>query len=228
MEETVREERGNPLLEPVCLKDVVFDWKTESWLERHEAICKAVQEEDPEVIFIGDSIIHHWEREGIESWTANYAKYRPVNMGFGGDRIQHLLWRLQNGELEDISPKVAVLLIGTNNSADNTAEEIAEGIEAVCMLIRRKLPQTRILLLAIFPRDTPDGPRRKVNQDVNSVIAGLDDGEWICFHDLGGFLVDENGVIRTELMEDLLHPTAAGYGAWAGVLNPVLDELLGG
>jgi lysophospholipase L1-like esterase len=147
-------------------------------------------------------------------------------MGFGGDRIQHLLWRLQNGELEWISPKVAVLLIGTNNSADNTAEQIAEGIEAVCALIHKKLPQTRILLLAIFPRDTPDAPRRKVNEAVNGMIAGLDDGEWIFFRDLGGFLVDGSGVIKTELMEDLLHPTAAGYREWARVLNPVLLPML--
>lgn len=226
MEESSCMERRNPLLEPVCLKDVVFDWKTETWIGRHEAICTAVQEGDPELIFIGDSITHHWERDGIDSWTANYAKFHPINMGFGGDRIQHLLWRLQHGELEDISPKVAVLLIGTNNSADNTADDIAEGIAELCRLIRAKLPQTQILLLAIFPRDTPDSPRRNVNEEVNEIIAGLDDGAWIHFHNLGGFLVDDAGVIKKELMEDLLHPTAEGYRAWAEVLNPVLLPLL--
>lgn len=218
----------NPLLEPVCSKDVVFDWKTETWMGRHEAICKAVTEGDPEVIFIGDSIIHHWEREGIDSWTAHFAKFCPVNMGFGGDRIQHLLWRLQNGELKHISPKLAVLLIGTNNSADNTAEDIAEGITALCSLIRSKLPSTRVLLLAIFPRDTPDAPRRKVNEAANGIIAGLDDGEWIHFRDLGGFLVDDDGIIKKDFMDDLLHPTATGYVAWANVLTPVIEELLEG
>ncbi len=223
-----RVNKPNHLLEPVCLEEVVFDWKTETWMGRHEAICKAVQEGDPEVIFIGDSITHHWERDGVESWVANYAKYRPVNMGFGGDRIQHLLWRLQHGELENISPKLAVLLIGTNNSADNTAEEISEGIEAVCSLIREKLPQTKILLHAVFPRDTPDGARRKVNDQVNQMICKLDDGEWIHFRDMGRFLVDEQGVIKKELMEDLLHPTAAGYAEWAKIQEPVIEELLKG
>lgn len=220
--------KDNPVLTPVCLKDIVFDWKTESWIGRHEAVCEAVQQGDPEVIFIGDSITHHWEREGIDSWEAHFAKYKPVNMGFGGDRIQHLLWRLQNGELEAISPKLAVLLIGTNNSADNTPEEIADGIGEVCSLIRRKLPETRILLLAIFPRDTPGAPRRMVNEAVNRIIVGLDDGNAIRFSDLGRFLVDEAGVINKDLMEDLLHPTAAGYAAWAEVLSPVIENMLKG
>lgn len=219
-------ERANPLLEPVCLKGVVFDWKTESWIGRHEAICRSVAEGDPEVIFIGDSITHFWEREGSLSWKENYGRFNPVNMGFGGDRVQHLLWRLQNGELEGISPKLTVLMIGTNNSADNTANEIAGGIEALCDLILEKLPKTQILLLAIFPRDTPDTPRRKVNEAVNKIIAGLDDGKRIHFRNLGAFLTDNDGVIRQELMEDLLHPTEAGYAAWAEVLNPVLLPLV--
>ena len=218
----------NLLLKPVCLEGIVFDWKTETWIGRHEAICRAVAEGDPEVIFIGDSITHHWERDGIDSWTANFAKFRPVNMGFGGDRIQHVLWRLQHGELENISPRLAVLLIGTNNSADNTAADIAEGIGALCHLIREKLPATKILLLAIFPRDTPGAPRRLVNEEVNRMICKLDDGEHVHFRDLGGFLVDENGSINTELMEDLLHPNASGYAAWAEILNPVVAELLEG
>lgn len=228
METLCKADALNPLLEPVCLKDVVFDWKTESWIGRHEAICKAVGTGDPEVIFIGDSITHHWEREGVEHWNAHYARFNPVNMGFGGDRIQHVLWRLQNGELDGISPRLAVLMIGTNNSADNTAEEMADGIKELCDLILEKLPATKILLLAIFPRDTPEAPRRAVNEEVNRIIAGLDDGNRINFHDTGRFLVDDAGVIKTELMEDLLHPTAAGYAAWAKVLSPVLIPLLEG
>lgn len=224
MEEAELTKTGNPLLEPVCLKDIVFDWKTETWIGRHEAICKAVQEGNPEVIFIGDSITHHWEREGREHWIKNYAQYRPVNMGFGGDRIQHLLWRLQNGELESISPRLAVLLIGTNNSADNTAEQIVEGIEAVCELIHKKLPETKILLQAIFPRDEVDSPRRAVNELVNEKIARLDHGEWIHFCDMRGMWVEETGEIKRDLMEDLLHPTADGYAAWAEQLSPVVNE----
>lgn len=219
--------RNNPLLEPVCLDSVVFDWKTESWMDRHEAICHSAAEGDPRVIFIGDSITHFWEREGAEHWIKNYAHLRPINMGFSGDRIQHLLWRLQNGELERIAPSLAVLLIGTNNSADHSADEIAEGIEAVCTLIRKKLPTTQILLLAIFPRDMPGASRRMVNEAVNEKIARLDNGEWLHFRDFNEIWVDETGTIKRELMEDLLHPTAAGYAAWADKMNPVLQDFLG-
>ncbi|MBN2684148.1 MAG: hypothetical protein JXR40_02610 [Pontiellaceae bacterium] len=218
--------KNNPLLEPICLDGVVFDWKTESWLGRHEAVCRAAAEGNPQVIFIGDSITHFWEREGAEHWIKNYAQLCPINMGFGGDRIQHLLWRLQNGELEGIAPSLAVLLIGTNNSADNSADEIAEGIEVVCALIREKLPTTQILLLAIFPRDTPGAPRRLVNEAVNEKIAQLDNGEWLHFRDFNDIWVNENGTIKRELMEDLLHPTAEGYAAWAEKMNPVLQEFM--
>jgi lysophospholipase L1-like esterase len=211
----MKEPYKNPLLEPVCLDEVVFDWKTESWMGRHEAVCRAAAEGNPQVIFIGDSSTHFWEREGAEHWIKNYAQLHPINMGFGGDQIQHLLWRLQNGELEGIAPSLAVLLIGTNNSADNSADEIAKGIETVCALIREKLPTTHILLLAIFPRDTPGAARRMVNEAVNEKIARLDNGKWLHFHDFNKIWVDEVGVIKRELMEDLLHPTAAGYAVWA-------------
>lgn len=221
-------ERHNPVLGPVCLPNTRFDNGWESWMGRHESICKAVRDGEPEVIFIGDSITHFWEDVGKPHWKKHYAKYSPVNMGFGGDRIQHLLWRLQNGELEWIAPKVAILLIGTNNSADNTAGEIAEGIGAICKLIREKLPETRIMLQAIFPRDEADSPRRKVNDEVNQKIAELDDGKWIHFRDMRFIWIDESGVIKKELMEDLLHPTTVGYAAWAEMLSPAIKELLEG
>jgi len=221
----IKADPGNPLLVPACLPDTVFDHGMESWMGRHEAVCRAVEQGDPEVVFIGDSITHFWEDTGREAWDMHFARFRPVNMGFGGDRIQHVLWRLQHGELAGIAPKVAVLLIGTNNSADNEARHIAEGIGAICSQIRRRLPQTRVLLLAIFPRDTPGDPRRKVNEAVNGLIAGLDDGEWIFFRDIGGFLLNGAGYIREELMDDLLHPTAAGYTRFAEALCPILNEL---
>lgn len=218
----------NSLLGPVCSPNARFDNGWESWMGRHESICKEAREKDPEVIFIGDSITHFWQDVGKPHWKKNYARYTPINMGFGGDRIQHLLWRLQNGELEWIEPKVAVLLIGTNNSADNTSAEIVEGIETVCALIHQKLPQTRIMLQAIFPRDEVDSPRRAVNEAVNEEIAKLDNGEWIFFRDMRSIWIDEAGVIKKNLMEDLLHPTREGYAAWSEQLLPAIEELLQG
>ena len=118
----------NPVLEPVCSKDTVFDWQTESWIGRHEAICKAVQEGDPEVIFIGDSITHHFEREGVESWTANYAKYRPVNMGFGGDRIpDHHQAKID--EIREKQREVRAQLKQAKTGKRTFWSEVARGLE---------------------------------------------------------------------------------------------------
>lgn len=217
----------NSLLGPVCLPNTRFDNGWESWMGRHEGICKEAREKDPDVIFIGDSITHFWQDVGKPHWKKLYSKYEPINMGFGGDRIQHLLWRLQNGELEWIEPQVAVLLIGTNNSADNTAAEIVEGIETVCALIHEKLPGTKIMLQAIFPRDEVDSPRRAVNDAVSEKVAMLDNGEWIFFRDMRDIWIDDAGVINKDLMEDLLHPTRAGYAAWGERLLPAIEELLG-
>ena len=226
MSDVVVEKGINTALAPTCSPNTRFDNGWESWMGRHESICKEARTEDPEVIFIGDSITHFWQDVGKPHWKKICAKYSPINMGFGGDRIQHLLWRLQNGELEWIEPKLAVLLIGTNNSADNTGDEIAEGIKVVCALIREKLPETKIMLQAIFPRDEVDSPRRAVNEAVNEKIATLDDGEWIHFRDMRDIWMNESGAIKKELMADLLHPTRAGYAAWAEQLVPAIEELI--
>ena len=124
------------------------------WTLRNDAVNERVKQGDVDFLFIGDSITHGWEGGGKKYWDKYYAPRKAVNMGFGGDRTQHVLWRLDHGHLEGISPKLAVLMIGTNNSNgdDNTAEEIADGIIAICKRIRTKCPKTKILILAIFPR----------------------------------------------------------------------------
>ena len=226
MSNTICEKGINTALGAVCSPNTRFDSGWESWMGRHESICKEARDGEPEVIFIGDSITHFWQDVGKPHWKKNYTKYSPINMGFGGDRIQHLLWRLQNGELEWIEPKLAVLLIGTNNSADNTPDEIAEGIKRVCAVIREKLPKTKIMLQAILPRDEVDSPRRAVNNAVNEKIATLDDGEWIYFRDMRDIWTDDVGVIKKELMDDLLHPTRDGYAVWAEQLVPAIEELV--
>jgi hypothetical protein len=110
------------------------------WKTRHEAVCEQVKQGDIDLVFLGDSITQGWEKNGKKAWKKHFAKYKPANLGFGGDRTQHVLWRLDNGEIEGINPKLAVLMIGTNNSNkdDHTGEEIGEGIQAIVKKLREK------------------------------------------------------------------------------------------
>src|SRR5512140_3572881 len=135
------------------------DW----WMPRHKAVVDRVKQGNVDLIFIGDSITHGWEVEGKQVWDKYYAKRNAVNMGFGGDKTQNVLWRLENGETAGISPKLAILRIGTNGSKGDeyTASQIGEGIVAICQKLREDLPNTKILILAIFPRGEKPSPQRQ-------------------------------------------------------------------
>ena len=135
------------------------------WVPRHEAVNERVAQGNVDLLMIGDSITHAWDRQ-TDLWNKYYAPRNAVNMGFSGDRTQHVLWRLDNGHLEGINPKLAVIMIGTNNSngSDNSAEEIADGIIAICSKLRTDLPDSKILILAIFPRKATLCPQRQKNQ----------------------------------------------------------------
>lgn len=219
----------NSATQPAHKLDHVWDHRGESWRGRHEAILRRNQERPVDLIFLGDSITHSWTvmGQGLAVWNQIYEPFNAVNMGFGGDRTQHLLWRIQNGEVDGINPKVAVVLIGTNNWKVNTSEEIAEGVAAVCQELRNRLPQTRILLLAIFPRVSSD-PLAGANVEMaNQIIKDLHDGEWIYFMDIGNAFRDGDFWLRKDLFPDGLHPNEAGYIAWANAIRKPLSDLLG-
>lgn len=199
------------------------------WMERHEAINKRVRESDVDLIFIGDSITQGWEGHGKEVWRKYYAPRNAANLGIGGDRTQHVLWRLENGNIDGISPKLAVVMIGTNNSASNTPEEIAEGVAAILNKLRTELPQTKILLLGIFPRgENNEDPKRIVNTKTNELISEYGDGEMIFYKDIGkSFLEEDNETLSRETMPDLLHLNAESYRTWAEAIEPTVAQLLG-
>ena len=121
---------------------------------KHEKINARAKEGDVDLLFLGDSITEGWAGSGRKVWEKYYGNRKAMNAGVGGDRTQHVLWRMDNGNIDGIHPKLAVIMIGTNNSNgnDNTAEEIADGIKAIVKEVREKLPETKILLLGIFPR----------------------------------------------------------------------------
>ena len=152
-----------------------------------------------------------------------------MNLGIGGDRTQHVLWRLDNGNIEGISPKLAVLMIGTNNSngTDNTAEEIGVGIQAIVKKLREKLPTTKVLILAVFPRGEKPNPQREKNAKASEIASKLADNESIFFLDIGPKFLTADGTLTKEIMPDFLHLTPKGYEIWAEAIEPSVVKLMG-
>lgn len=198
------------------------------WVKRHESFNKRVAEGNVDLVFIGDSITQGWEGRGKEVWAKFYGKRNAVNLGIGGDRTQHVIWRLDNGNVKDISPKAAVVMIGTNNSGSNTPEQIAEGVEVIVKQLGEKLPETKVLLLAVFPRGTnKDDKRRQVNEKANAIFSKLADDKRVYYLDIGPKFLEEDGTLTREIMPDLLHLSQKGYTIWAESIEEKLAELLG-
>src|SRR6266550_6433219 len=153
-----------------------------NWMKRHESFNERVKQGNVDLIFIGDSITQGWEGAGRKVWEEYYAKRNAVNLGIGGDRTQHVLWRLDHGNIDGINPKLAVLMIGTNNSGANTSQQIADGIKAIVEKLRAKLPNTKVLILAIFPRaDNFDAGKNKVNEGANEIVKKLADNKMVYY-----------------------------------------------
>jgi beta-glucosidase len=194
---------------------------------RTELLNERIKQGKVDLIFIGDSITHGWENNGKEIWEEYYAQRNAVNLGTGWDQTQHVLWRLEQGNIDGISPKAAVLMIGTNNVHSNTAEEIADGIIAICARLRKELPRTKILLLAIFPYGAGPSPGREKNARASEIASQIADGKMIYFLDINDNFLTEDDMLIQELMPDLLHPSPQGYQVWAQAMEPKLAELLG-
>ncbi|MDR7299294.1 beta-glucosidase [Pelomonas aquatica] len=209
-------------------------WAVDWWLPRHKEKLEEKRKlieagTPPEVVFIGDSITQGWEKEGREVWQRHFAKLNGLAVGFGGDRTENVLWRLQHGEIDGIRPKVAVLMIGTNNTghrAENPTTTAA-GIKRLVDEIRKRLPDTKLLLLAIFPRgEKPDDFQRGLNERVNKLIEGYADGRNVHFLNINAALLNADGTLSKDVMPDLLHPNEKGYGLWQRAMAPTLDKLL--
>jgi lysophospholipase L1-like esterase len=197
------------------------------FIASHERFVEIAKKGDTGLLFLGDSITAGWGSQKA-IWDTAFGAYKPANFGIGGDRTQHVLWRVLNGELEVHKPKVAVIMIGTNNSGTDEAEGTARGVTKIVEAIRTKLPETKILLLAVFPRGaTPtNNPGRAKNEKVNSIISKLDDGKMIHFMDIGAKFLQPDGTLTKEIMPDLLHLSAKGYQIWADAITPKLAELM--
>ena len=199
------------------------------WTLRNDAVNERVKQGDVDFLFIGDSITHGWENAGKKYWDKYYAPRKAVNMGFSGDRTQHVLWRLDHGHLEGISPKLAVLMIGTNNSNgdDNTTEEIADGIIAICKKIRTQCPKTKILILAIFPRGPEPSAQREKNAKASLLASKIAEGKMIHYLDINDKFLTKDGFLSMKIMPDYLHPNETGYKIWAEAIEPKVAKLMG-
>ena len=199
------------------------------WMNRHQSFNERVKKGNVDLLLIGDSITQGWEGAGKDAWAKHYDKRNAVNLGIGGDRTQHVLWRLDNGNVEGISPKLAVLMIGTNNSngTDNTAEEIGAGITAIVKKLREKLPQTKVLILAIFPRDEKPTPRREKNAKASEIASKLADNQNVFYLDIGSKFLTPDGLLTKDIMPDYLHLSPQGYTIWAEAIEPKVAELMG-
>ena len=187
-----------------------------------------------DIEFIGDSITQGWEGAGKNVWHEFYGSRKCINMGVSGDRTQNVLWRFDQGQLDGIKARVAVVMIGTNNSnnnkagvEDNSTADILEGVQAIVQQIRTRQPDTKIILLGIFPRGQTFSAQRGKILQVNEALARLDDGKNIFYIDFGPQLIENDGSISKSMMKDYLHPGDAGYRIWAAAIEPKLKELLG-
>jgi len=199
------------------------------WKQRHLKKVKEVKTKPCDLLFIGDSITHSWENSGKNVWRKYFGNRHAMNIGFSGDCTEHVLWRLDHGEFPVSKPKVAVIMIGTNNTGikKQKATETAQGIKAIVAKVHSLSPQTKILLLGVFPRDAKKtGENRQINTKINGVIKHYADDKTVFYLDIGSVFLQPNGDLPKSVMPDYLHPQALGYEMWAKAIEPTLKNLL--
>jgi lysophospholipase L1-like esterase len=196
---------------------------------RHEGFVEIAKQGNIDLLLHGDSITDWWVQGDANK--AMFDKYfgstQTANFAIAGDTTQGVLWGLKNGEGQGFQPKAVMLMVGTNNSGAYSAPEIAEGVGAVVLELRRNFPDAKILLLAIFPRGMPGDPVRDKIAEVNRIIARLDDQQHVFYMDIGSRFLDEKGSFLPDAFRpDNLHPAARGYDIWGEAVSPTLTEWL--
>lgn len=214
---------------PACTQgpaSVVPQPREGAWMEVHKSFLVLAKKGHIDLLFLGDSITQMWNENSV--WRRFYGSRHAANFGIGGDRTQNVLWRIQNGELEGIEPKVIVLMVGTNNLRSETPDEIADGIKAIVGELKKRLPKSKVLLLGIFPRGRKPNAIRERLKSVNEKIAGLDDASHVRFLDIGKSFLNTDGSIAPDVMPDLdaLHLSVKGYRIWADAMEPTLWSML--
>ena len=203
-----------------------------NWRDRHRDLLALAASQPARLVFIGDSITHRWgalphdptPRTGATIWQKYYGHRQALNLGYGWDRIENMLWRLQHGELENAQPQLVIVMAGTNNFEVDSPADIAAGVSRLCDEIHRQKPSAHILLLAIFPRGVSiTTPQLDAT---NRYLAELDARTYITFKDIGKTFLNQHGQLTEQVMPDLLHPNAEGYRRWATAIEPIVAAFL--
>lgn len=232
---------SNSAIVPVSkLENDSYDW----WV-RHADVLHVKDSINPQIVLIGNSITHFWGGEpllkyadgtprkpnGPKAWASVFGNYRVLNLGFGWDRTQNVLWRLDHGELDGLHPKTVIIGIGTNNTSQtvnariNTAPEIVEGIAAICKRVRSKVPGAKIVLMAVLPREqSPTHPRRILINEINKLLEVFANENNITFVNIGPKMLTPDGVLTKEMAGDYCHPTEKGYQVWADEIRSLVTE----
>jgi lysophospholipase L1-like esterase len=205
----------------------------------HAQLLEKAKQGRVDLYFEGDSIVRRWGATDypqlLENWKANFFGWNAGDFGWGADRVENILWRLENGELEGVHPKVIVLLAGTNNvgnrvapDVDRAVENITSGLRAVVRSMQSKAPEAVIVLTAIFPRNDNPAVMPEIDR-INQNLAGMADGRKVRYLNVNDKLAGPDGTLFEGMMNasDKLHPTLNGYQVWADGLKPLLTELLG-
>lgn len=216
-----------------------------NWWDRHAEVLRVKDSINPEIVLIGNSITHFWGGEpklkyadgkprkpnGPNAWASVFANHRVLNLGFGWDRTQNVLWRLDHGEIDGLHPRTIIMHLGTNNTSEtvnarmNSAAEIVEGICAVCMRLRSKVPGAHIVLMKVFPREEkPDHPRRILINEINKQLEVFARENNIDLLDIGPKMLTPDGTLPKEIANDFCHPTEKGYQIWAEEIRRFVDE----
>ena len=210
------------------------------WIDRQRQINERIRQGSVDVLFVGDSIMRGWEgvvvgpdgrihhEPGQAVWDKYYAKRNAVNEGINGDKTQNILWRLDHGNADGISPKLSIVMVGTNNYRSYTAEAISDGIVAVVKKLLDKFPKSKVLLIAIFPRGAePSQVRVKLARASELAAARIADGDKVHYMDIASKFLADDGTLSPDIMPDGLHPNEKGYRIWAEAIEPKVRELLG-
>jgi len=202
--------------------------------QRHAKFNEVSKEGTAEVVFLGDSITQGWEGKGKAMWEQHFAPMKAANFGIGGDRTEHVLWRLANGNFDGLKPKLVVLMIGTNNTGHQgregyacSAQQTADGVKEILAVLEKKAPQAKVLLLGIFPRGADAMDKFRIqNEATNAIVKTYADGKRVFWKDLGSVFLEKDGTLSKEIMPDLLHLNEKGYQMWAEAILPDVTALM--
>ena len=215
---------------PAGVNPAEFAAPRNDWVVRVQDTLTRTEGKHYDLIFDGDSITDGWQGKGKAVWDARYASLNAVDFGISGDKVEHVLWRLKQGQGKDADPKLVVLMIGTNNTGRDTADQIAAGIKNLVGAYEQQCPHARILLLGVFPRGAAaTDPARAKIKEINKQIATLDDGgKRVTFLDFGDKFLAPDGTLTKEIMPDFLHPNDRGYHIWADAIAPEIEKTFPG